>query len=133
MSVIDASVFADALLVAGPRGDLARDVVAQEHELHVPEIFPTEVLSAIRGHHLAARVSTARARRAMEQLATVRLERYPVEPFIDRIWELRDNLTVYDAAYVALAERLETTFVTADRPVARAATVRCEIRKLRNG
>ena len=130
MSVIDASVFADALLVAGPTGDHARDAVAAEQELHVPEIFSTEVLSAIRGLALAGQISTGRARRAMEQLASVRLERYPIEPFIDRVWELRHNLTVYDAAYVALAEGLETTFVTADQRVAAAAGPRCEIRLL---
>lgn len=127
MTVVDASLYADALLLAGPDGDAARTVVEREPELHVPEIFPAEVLSAIRGLHLAGHVPQARARRGLDQLASVRLERYPIEPFIERIWQLRHNVTVYDAAYITLAERLETALVTSDRRLTRAEGPYCPV------
>jgi predicted nucleic acid-binding protein len=127
LRVIDASVFTDALLNVGPDGHPARAVVADEDVLRVPEVFPTEVLSAARSLLLAGHVSEPRARRARTALTTVRLERFRIEPFIDRIWDLRENLTVYGAAYVALAERLEAAFVTADRRIATAAGPRCPV------
>lgn len=127
MTVVDACLYADALVLAGPEGDAARTVVEREPELHVPEIFPAEVLSAIRGLHLAGHLSSPRARRGLEQLSSVRLERYPIEPFIERIWRLRHNVTVYDAAYIALAERLGTALVTTDRRLTQAEGPRCPV------
>lgn len=72
-------------------------------------------------------MSPIRAAAALEQVRTVRAIRYPFEPFTDRIWELRDNLTVCDAWYVALAEWLGTDLVTRDAMVRRAPGLRCVV------
>jgi predicted nucleic acid-binding protein len=127
VSVVDASVFVDALVGAGEMGEAARQAVAAEDVLQVPEIFPSEVASGLRGLLLGGELTGAVARRALTHLGEVHIQRYPIDPFLDRIWELRNTLTVYDAFYVALAESLGTTLVTADRRLAEAAGARCDV------
>lgn len=83
--------------------------------LHVPHIFSVEVTSALRGLVLGGGVAHHRARQALEDLAVIAVQRYPVEPHLPRIWSLRANLTTYDATYVALTESIGATLVTADR------------------
>lgn len=127
MTVIDASVLVDALVVAGPEGDDARDVLRAVTQLHVPSIFSAEATSAVRALHARGDVSPEIARGALAKIKTVRASQYPFEPFLDRVWELRDNLSVYDGWYVALAESLDTGLVTADRRLADAPGPRCPV------
>lgn len=127
MTVVDASVLVDALVVAGPEGDDARDVLRGVTVLHVPSIFPAEATSAVRALHARGNVSLEIARGALAKIKTVRTSQYPFEPFLDRVWELRDNLSVYDGWYVALAESLDTGLVTADRRLADAPGPRCPV------
>ena len=89
--------------------------------LHVPHLFEVEVLHAIRGLAVGARISANRGLRAVETLSDLRLARYSHAPLVARIWELRDNLTAYDATYVALAEALDAPLVTTDGKLARAS------------
>jgi predicted nucleic acid-binding protein len=129
MTVVDASVFVDALVGLGPHGDAARDELRDESILEVPAIFGAEATSALRGLTLRGELSPIRAAAAIEQVRTTRTIQYPFEPFIGRVWGLRENLTVYDAWYVALAEWLETDVVTTDDALANAPGPRCAIRR----
>jgi predicted nucleic acid-binding protein len=128
VSVYDASVFVDAMVVVGPPGDAARLALPDADVLQVPAIFDAEVTSALRAMVRRKDLGRPRARAALEQLRTVRAIRYPFEPFLDRVWELRDNLMVYDAWYVALAERLDVPFVTADERLGSAPGPTCPVR-----
>lgn len=117
----------DALLVAGAAGDDAREVLRNRSVLHVPSIFAAEATSAIRSMRARGAVNPGQARGAVSKIKVVQTVQYPFEPFLDRVWELRDNLTVYDAWYVALAESLDTRLVTADLRLAQASGPRCPV------
>jgi predicted nucleic acid-binding protein len=123
--VIDASVMATALGDDGPDGADAR---AQIHgqDLAAPEIIDLEVTSVWRRTLSDQR----RAALAFADLADIPLRRAPHLPLLERCWELRYNLTPYDAAYVALAEMLEVPLLTADRRLARASGIRCDVKVL---
>jgi len=120
--VVDASVLAVAIADDGPDGDSARARLRSE-DLAAPELVDLEVMSVLRRRALEQR----RVVRAIEDLVELPLARAPHLPLLRRCWELRDNLTIYDAAYVALAEALEVPLVTADRRLSRAAGIRCPV------
>ena len=128
--VLDASVVVDALVATGSAGDLSRAEMRGLSVLQVPAIFTAEVTSALRRLVLGDALSSIRAAAALNQILSVRTMSYPFGPFARRVWELHDSLTVYDAWYVALAERLDAELVTADRRLARARGPRCPIRCL---
>ncbi|MGH3471455.1 MAG: type II toxin-antitoxin system VapC family toxin [Nocardioidaceae bacterium] len=128
MSVIDASVFVDAMVGIGVHGELAREELRGRSTLQVPAIFGAEAASALRSLVRRRALSSIRAAAALDQLRRVRTVQYPFEPFATRAWELRDNLTVYDAWYVALAEWLGQDLVTADEALANASGPQCPIR-----
>ncbi|SFP85825.1 Predicted nucleic acid-binding protein, contains PIN domain [Geodermatophilus dictyosporus] len=127
MRVLDASVVIDAMAVSGPAGDRARRLVAGEAWLHVPSVVGAEITSALRGMVLRGVLTTGDARVAAVRASRLRARRYPFEPFLARVWDLRDNVTVYDAWYVALAESLGAPLVTADDRLRRADGPRCEV------
>ncbi len=129
MIVVDASIVASALGDDGSDGERARQRLAGER-LFAPELLDLEVASVWRRAARAGRLGERRASQALEDLAALPLGRAPHQPFMSRIWELRDNLTPYDAAYVALAEELEAPLLTADRRLAKALGARCEIELL---
>ena len=126
MLVIDASVLAVALLDDGPDGDVVRHRLRGE-QLAAPALIDLEVASVwrglVRGGHLDAR----RAALALTDLADLPIQRVAHTPLLVRCWELRENLTIYDAAYVALAEALQVTLLTGDRRLARATGPQCAI------
>lgn len=130
MPVLDTSVVVDALVVAGRPGDLGRAELRKLRELQVPAIFTAEVTSALRGLVHRGALSPIRAATALADILSIRTLSYPFEPFARRAWELRDSITVYDAWYVALAERLDTELITADRRLADARGPRCSVRYL---
>ena len=127
MTVVDASVFVNAEAVDGPAGEAARRALQPLSMLQVPAVFPAEVASAVGKMVLAGVLGEARARATLTALVDVARTDHAFEPFIGRVWELRYHLTVYDAWYVALAEELETTLLTADGPLASAPGLRCAI------
>lgn len=127
MTVFDASVLVDALVVAGPAGEHARTALRDRSQLHVPTIFKAEATSAIRSMQVRGEMSLGRALDAVSKIKVVQAVQYPFEPFIDRVWELRHNLSVYDSWYVALAESLDTSLVTADHRLAEAPGPRCPV------
>jgi predicted nucleic acid-binding protein len=127
--VVDSSVVAPALINEEALGDRLRTRLAGER-LTAPVVVDLEVTSALRGHVRAGRVSPRRAEVALADLADMRLERAPHGPLMPRIWGLRDNLAPYDAAYVALAEALDTVLLTGDARLARAPGIHCEVELL---
>lgn len=118
---------ADALIVAGPSGDAARRALQDELVLEVPSIFGAEVVSAVRSSLRRRSISKAVADAAVLAVASLRTVAHPFEPFARRVWELRENVTVYDAWYVALAEALGTELVTADRRFVAATGPACPV------
>jgi predicted nucleic acid-binding protein len=124
--VVDASVVVTALADDGSDGDRARDRLRGER-LIAPHLIDLEVTSAWRRLAAAGDLDDRRALLALEDLRSLRLDRVPHGPLVPRCWELRENLTVYDAVYVALAEIMELVLVSADAHLARASGPRCEI------
>ena len=88
--------------------------------MHAPHLLDVEVTQAFRRYVAGGTMSTSRAQEALKDLMDLRIRRYPHVLFLPRIWELRDNLTAYDALYVALAEVLNATLVTCDGKLALA-------------
>lgn len=130
MSVIDASVLVDALVGIDKVADEARYRLAGDPELHVPHLVDMEVTSSIRGLRIAKVIDETRAVSAIDDLQQLDLFRYPHGPLLHRVWELRSNLTPYDAVYVALAEALQTVLVTCDARIARAPGLHCAVQVL---
>jgi predicted nucleic acid-binding protein len=128
--VVDASVIVTALADDSDDGDRARDRLRGER-LVAPHLVDLEVTSAWRRLAAAGELDERRARLAVEDLGSLRMERVPHRRLLSRCWELRTNLTVYDAAYVALAEALDVALLTADTGLAAASGLRCEIELLR--
>ncbi len=126
MIVVDASVIAVALADDGNDGEHCRARLKGER-LAAPALIDLEVLSVLRGLVRAGRVDAPRAQAAVDDLASLPIGRAGHPALLPRCWELRENLTPYDAAYVALAEILETTLVTGDRRLSRATDPRCPI------
>jgi predicted nucleic acid-binding protein len=127
--VVDASVLASALGDDGPDGDRARHRLAGER-LFAPELIDLEVVSVWRRAARSGGLDDRRAGLALADLASMPLARASHRALLARIWELRTNLTPYDAAYVALAELLDSVLVTADRAFARASGIECEVEVL---
>lgn len=132
MLVVDASLLVIALGNDGERGEQARARLRDE-DLTAPDVLDLEVLSVVRraAHH--EEITAGRADEVVTALAELVLERVPHLILAARCWELRENLTPYDAAYVALAEALGAVLVTADGPLARAPGPRCRIELLTVG
>lgn len=120
--VLDASALAE-YLVASPRGREIADIFSSSDHppVHVPHLCIVEAMSALQSWVRRGELPVARAAGAIEDLHAFPARRWDAEPFLDRIWELRDHITAYDATYVALAEELDALLVTANGRLARAA------------
>jgi predicted nucleic acid-binding protein len=127
--VVDASVLAPALADDGADGDRVRERLRGE-QLTAPELIDLEVVSTIRRAARAGRLDGRRSQQVLTDLTALPLRRVPHLPLLPRVWELRDNLTAYDAAYVALAEAIDALLLTADAPMGRASGVRCKVEVL---
>ena len=125
--VVDASAVVAALVDAGSDGRWARSELAREG-LAAPHLMPVEAANILRRAVLAGDLSADTAALAHDDLVHLRVDLFPYEPHAQRVWQLRDNLTAYDAWYVALAEDLGIPLVTLDQRLARANGPRCEFR-----
>jgi predicted nucleic acid-binding protein len=126
--VLDASAAVAVVLNLGSGAARIRERMAEsDDDLHVPHLFEIEVLSVLRQYFLRGELSQERARRALNRLSTLRFSRYPHTALLSRVWELRENVTAYDAAYVALAETLTAPLVTTDARLARAPGIRAAV------
>ena len=131
MIVVDASVLAVALADDGPDGDRARARLRGDR-LAAPELADLEVASVLRRQMRGGVIDARRASLALADLAAMPLQRASHRPLLTRCWELRDNLSIYDASYVALAEALGASLLTGDQRLARATGPRCRIEVLRS-
>jgi len=124
--VVDSSVLVAALVDSGPHGDWAETIVAGG-SLCAPELALVEATNIFRRLERAKIITTPEANAAQADLMQLDIDLFPFEPFADRIWELRRNVTSYDAWYVALAEALMLPLATLDGPLSKSAGVRCEM------
>ncbi len=127
MIVLDASAAVDLLLRLGAVAAIEARLLRQGETLHVPYVFDVEVLQAFRRRALRRELTGHRADEALEDFAALEVVRYPHLPLIERIWTLRSNVSVFDAAYLALAEALDAPLVTADAKLARAPIINTRI------
>jgi predicted nucleic acid-binding protein len=123
--VIDASLVVSALVDAGDTGKWAESMLSSG-PLSAPHLMPVEVTNILRRTAASGEISQDAASLAHVDLLDLRVELFPYAPFAPRVWELRNNVTSYDAWSVALAEFLGTRVATLDRRLARAAGPRCE-------
>jgi predicted nucleic acid-binding protein len=120
--VVDASAALAALLNAGP----ARRALTGE-QLHAPHLIDSEVANALRRACAASRLHADAAWTALDSWRRLGMTRYPAHSLLDRIWEHRDNLSAYDATYVALAELLDCSLLTADARLGQTPGITCPI------
>jgi predicted nucleic acid-binding protein len=125
--VVDASVMVDLLAKDDSQTAHIRARLAGELEVHAPHLVDAELTHALRGLVLRDRLGAAQARRAIRRFAVLPLTRWPQTPLLSRVFALRDQLTAYDATYVALAEALGATLLTRDDRVAKAGGHRARI------
>jgi predicted nucleic acid-binding protein len=109
------------VLLGRPQARGVRATLARHSELHVPEHFHVEVLSALRRYSVRGELTELRAAQALAALRELRAITYPVLALVAGIWDLRAALTAYDAAYLALARRLGVALVTLDEGLATVA------------
>lgn len=130
MIVVDNSAVIEWLTGSGPA---ARAVEARlsGRRLLAPEVVDLEAACALRRFVRNGVLGAAGAERLLRDLQDLTIERFPHAPLLPRIWELRDNLTAYDAAYVALAEALEAPLLTLDARLANAPGLRCAVELVR--
>ena len=115
MIVLDASAALDFLLRDEAGFDWVEERLRAGGQLAAPHLLDTEVAHVLRRHVLGGRLDDGRAAEALADLDALPLDRCPARPLLPRIWELRHNLSAYDATYVALAEALDAALVTGER------------------
>ncbi len=126
MLVVDASVIAPAVADGGPDGVRFRQRLHGE-QIATPDLLRVEVVSVIRRQLHVGTIDVTQAEQALVDLLELPLAVYPTAPLLLRCWQLRDNLTAYDACYIALAETLGCSLLTADTRLSRAPATRCPI------
>lgn len=131
MIVIDASALVELLVGGTPRAARLATRIHPAETLHAPQLVDLEVASVLRGLEARAQLSTALAARAIVDLLALDLVRYAHDSLVPRVWQLRGNLTAYDAVYIALAENLEAPLVTCDGRLAAAPGNRARIELFR--
>ncbi len=130
MIVVDASVVVAALLSTGGAGARARERLRVDSDLHVPHLLDVEVTAALRRRVRLGLTKLEVATTVLTDLANLAALRWDHEPLLGRAWELRDNVTPYDAMYVVLAEMLDAPLITSDVRISRASGVRCAVEVL---
>ena len=120
MIVVDASAVLELLLLTPTGLRIAERVLDPSASVHAPELLDVEVTQVLRRFERTGELTAARGFEALLDLADLAVERYPHRPFLPRIWQLRPNLTAYDACYVALAEALDAPLLTCDVRIAGA-------------
>jgi predicted nucleic acid-binding protein len=121
MIVVDASAVLEALLRTPAAKAVEKWLFDPRQTMHAPHLLDIEVAQVIRRYSAKGEIDSERGRAALADLADLPLHRYPHDFLLPRIWDLRNDLTAYDAAYVALAEALDAPLLTRDRRLAAAA------------
>jgi predicted nucleic acid-binding protein len=118
--VVDAAAIVDLLMVNQPKAGWVEAELAKSQTLDAPHLLDMEVISGFRKAVLRGNITLERARLALDNLAESPIRRYPVTDLLERILDLSDTLTAYDASYVALAEALDAPLITTDERLARS-------------
>jgi len=119
--VLDASALLEALLPTGTAVALLNRLFTQSETWHAPHLLDLEFVQGVRRHSFAGAISGEQAAAAFADYANLTIQRHVHTPLLRRVWALRNNLTAYDAVYVALAETLDATLLTRDTRIANAA------------
>jgi predicted nucleic acid-binding protein len=122
--VVDASVLVAALIDSGPHGTWSEEVLANG-SLLAPQWVQAEATNIFRRLERAKLITTPEANAALDDLMQLDIDLVPFEPFAERIWELRRNVTSYDAWYVAIAEALDLPLATLDQTLSKSNGVAC--------
>jgi len=125
--VVDASALVEVLLRTEAAAAVWEHLFGAEQTLHAPHLIDIEVAQVLRRYAASGRVEPGRCRDALDDMFDFPLDRYPHDLLLTRVWELRHNLTAYDAVYVALAEALDAPLLTRDRRIATAAGHRARV------
>ncbi len=125
--VLDASGAIEFLLNTDAGSRLASRLIDESEAVCVPHLIDLEIAQVLRRYVSRGAVSVDRGALALNHWRDFDVDRYPHEPFLGRIWELRANVSAYDAVYVALAETLSTVLVTGDRRLAGAPGIRARV------
>ena len=128
MIVVDACVLANAVGDDVESGRQARELLREHRELAAPDLVDVETTAVLRRRWLAGTITAERFEQAIEDLTDIPLARFPTLGLMRRAFELRANVTAYDACYVALAEALDWPLCTVDRRLAHASGPRCIMR-----
>ena len=127
MIVLDASVVIEILLQSDDGFHIQERVLDEAEDPHAPHLLDVEVAQIVRRYSMRGEIAPERGRQMLEDLAVFPIERHGHTLLLPRIWELRSNLTAYDAAYVALAEALGAPLLTRDGGLAAAAGLRAAV------
>ena len=133
MIVIDASVLANVVGDDTVQGHNARNELRAAGGMAAPDLIDVETTAVLRKRWLSGAISSDRFAAAIEDLSRLDFERVPTGRLLQRAFELRANITAYDAMYVALAETLDIELLTGDRRLANAPGPRCAIRVIDSG
>jgi predicted nucleic acid-binding protein len=125
--VVDASAVVEVLLRTPAAAAIRERLFGVEQTLHAPHLLDIEVTQVLRRYAAIGQIELMRGSTALDDLMDFPLTRYPHDVLLERVWELRHNLTAYDAAYVALAEALDATLLTRDRRLATASGHRARV------
>ena len=125
-AVVDSSVLVAALVDVDRDGSWAEAAISQG-QLAAPEMVMAETTNILRRMEQSGQVSKLEATASFRDLLRLDIELYPFTPLAERVWELRGNVTSYDAWYVALAEALDNPLFTLDRKLSRASGIQCEV------
>ena len=120
MIVLDASALVELILDTPTGRAVAARIADPAEGLHVPHLADIEVVQALRRYVRERDIDAVAAAVALDDLRALDLQRHAHEPLLERVWELRENLTAYDAVYVALTEVLDGVLLTCDGPLSRA-------------
>jgi predicted nucleic acid-binding protein len=118
--VLDASAVVELVLGSARSSAVRVRIERPDESLHAPHLLDVEVASVLRRYQLAGELSAEEGREALMDLAGLDIVRYPHDPLLGRVWELRRSVTAYDAVYLALAEVLEAPLLTLDGRLARS-------------
>jgi predicted nucleic acid-binding protein len=119
--VLDASAAVELLVLSAVGRRLAHRLADPDVEIHAPHLMAVEVTQVLRREVAAGRMTSARGRAAVDDLVDLGVQRHDHEVLLPRVWQLRDNVTAYDAVYLALAEALDAPLLTLDARLGRAA------------
>ena len=130
MIVLDASAVLEVLLRTPVARAIEARLFAAGESLHAPHLLDVEVAQVLRRYAAAGSLDADRGREALVDLVDLPITRYPHHLFLPRIWELRHNVTAYDAAYLALAEALQAPLLTCDARLAAAPGHRARVEQV---